>query len=237
MQSAAATTGDVPLLTQDGAASVVELPCRVVVVDADEIMRHGVLSLLRAHPRARVVGEAATSDEAVRVVSAARPDVLLIDPDLRSGARPGLALVSRLRAVLPALRVVMFTRLLDDEIGLDAVRAGVAGVVGKGATPAELLRVVDVVACGECAMDDASTAAVLRAVRSETVTASLVLTAREQEVLGLVAEGLSNKAIAARLFIAEATVKFHVRNIMDKLGVHRRVEVVATALRLGLVAS
>ena len=99
------------------------------------------------------------------------------------------------------------------------------------------MRVVDVVAAGECAMDASSTAAVLRAVRSETENAALVLTAREQEVLALVAAGLPNKTIASQLFVAEATVKFHVRNIMDKLGVHRRVEVVATALRLGLVSA
>lgn len=208
---------------------------RAVLVDEDEVWRTGLRLLLQEAGTARVLHETGDAISADRVVGRHRPELVLLDPCRRTGASDPLEVLQRVVTASPESQVVLMSRSLPEDFVVGAVRMGVRGVVTKGGDAESLLRVVGEALRGRCALDASSTAALVRVVGQPEPDAP-PFTRREREVLDLVVGGLPNRLVGRELFITEATVKFHLRNIMDKLGVRRRAEVVSVALRTGLVA-
>lgn len=227
-------------MTQDGAgpiphATVEHDPvplARAVLVDADEVWRVGLRLLLQDAGIVRVVEEAGDVDSALGPLRRVQPELVIVDVVAhRNDPITGLR---RLVAAAPGSQVVVTARSLPDDVVVEAVRLGVQGIVTKGCDAQELVQTVCTTLRGDCALDPGSTSALVRTVRTPRQAAD-PFTGREREVLSLVTRGLPNRLIGRELFITEATVKFHLRNIMDKLGVRRRAEVVGVALRGGLV--
>lgn len=208
----------------------------LVLVDDHAVVRQGLRSVLERAPDVRVVGEAATPDEAMRVVAATRPTLVLLDLKLSSGpGLEGLDLCARLTGAYPGLAVLVLTTTLEDQLVVTALRNGAKGYVVKEVDTSELLRAIRAVDQGENAFDPRSSSAMVRGLTASPGPGEMPLTARELEVLRLLAHGLSNREISKRLFIAETTVKFHVTNVMRKLEVTRRSEAVYVASQLGAI--
>jgi DNA-binding NarL/FixJ family response regulator len=210
---------------------------RIVVVDDHPVVRDGLVAMLQTQPDLEVVGEAATGDEALRMIDALTPDVVLLDLEL-----PGIDGVGVLRALRErggAARVIVFTVFDTDERIISAVEAGAAGYLLKGAPRSEVFEAIRVVHRGGSLLQPLVASTVLRHVaRREPSPASAApsLTPREQSVLELLARGRSNKEIAAALGVTERTVKFHVSALFTKLGATNRTEAVTRAVQSGLVA-
>ncbi len=217
---------------QPGQLDVIEL----VLVDDHAVVRQGLRSVLERAPDVRVVGEAATPAEAMEVVAAARPSLVLLDLKLSSApGLEGLDLCARLVAAHPGLAVLMLTTTLEDSLVVAALRNGAKGYVVKEVDTSELLRAIRAVHQGENALDPRSSSAMVRGLTAAPGGGEQTLTAREMEVLRLLARGMSNRDIGRALFIAETTAKFHVANIMRKLDVGRRSEAVYVASQLGAI--
>ena len=182
-----------------------------------------------------VVGEAGTAAAALEVVAETGPDVVLLDLKLGEDERAGLAVCRRLTAAHPDLRVLVLTTFLNERLVVDALRAGAKGYVLKDVDADELLRGIAAVRAGESAFDSHAAAVVVRTMAGQQAAASVSFTAREAEVVRLLARGRSNRQIGEQLYISETTVKFHVHNVMEKLGVSRRAEVVYRSGQLGLL--
>ncbi|MDA8392329.1 MAG: response regulator transcription factor [Actinomycetota bacterium] len=215
---------------------------RMVLVDDHAVVRSGLRALLELENGWRVVGEASGSSDAVDVVGRFEPDVALVDLQLdrgRPGGPPGtrqggLELLSRLRALHPSLGLVVLTTFLDSELLFDALRRGADGYVVKEVDISELVRVVRSVAAGETALDLRSAALAARTLTHGGGKGTPAqLSVREREIAALVAQGMTNREIAVKSFCSESTVKFHLRNVMQKLGVHTRSAVAAETVRLG----
>ena len=212
---------------------------RVVLADDQEMVRAGLRMLVDFQPDLEVVGEAADGLEAVEVVARTRPDVVLMD--VRMPRCDGIEAARRVLAATPDVAVVVLTTFDEDASLAEAMRAGVSGFLLKTAPPEQLLHAVRTVAAGNGLLDPAVTLRVIRAsatapARDPRAAAALAtLTARETEVLRLVADGLSNAEIAARLYLGEATVKTYLSRMLTKLGLRDRVQAVAFAFRSGLV--
>jgi len=213
---------------------------RVAIADDQQLIRAGFRSLLESEPGIEVVGEAGTGTEAVALVSAQRPDVVLMDIRMPDG--DGLWATERIAAD-PALAdthiVIVTTFELDEYVG-QAIRAGASGFLVKDTEPVELIRAVRVVAGGEALLSPGVTKRLLERIAgglSEAPdTAQLnVLTDREREVLGLVGLGLTNDEIGRELFLSPLTAKTHVSRIMSKLAARDRVQLVVVAYETGLV--
>lgn len=208
---------------------------RILVADDHPIVRDGLVAILSTQPDFRVVGEAGSGPEAVASTLALKPDVLLLD--LEMPQLDGVGVLKRLRDAQAATRVVVFTAFDTDERIVEAVQAGAQGYLLKGAPRDELFNAVRVVHGGGSLLQPVVASKLLRHVSREQTRdpAPDALTEREQEVLGLLAQGLQNKEIAARLVISERTVKFHVSAILSKLGAGNRTEAVKIAAQQGLV--
>jgi DNA-binding NarL/FixJ family response regulator len=182
-----------------------------------------------------VVGEAGDGQEAVQQYQAYRPDVTLLD--LEMPALDGVAALRQIRLQDPRARVIVFTAFDTDERILQAVQAGAAGYLLKGAPRAEVFNAIRVVFEGGSLLQPVVASKLMRQVTraSETGATSETLTARELEVLKLLAQGLQNKEIAGKLSISERTVKFHVSSILSKLGAGNRTEAVTMALQQGII--
>lgn len=212
---------------------------RVVVVDDQELVRSGFAALLDAEDDITVAGTAGDGHEAVRLARDLRPDVMLMDIRM-----PGLDGIAATREIcsdprLAEVRVLMLTTFGIDEYIFDALRAGAAGFCVKDADVAELIRGVRVVAAGNSLLSPGVTRRLIAefAVRSlpgSDVPGMTSLTAREREVVSLVASGLSNDEIAARLYVSGSTVKTHVARALMKLGARDRVQLVVLAYEAGL---
>lgn len=213
-------------------------PLRVVLVDDHEMVRQGLKAMLsRYSGEVRFVGEAADTDEALRLVAALDPDIVLCD--VRLGAESGLDLARSLLLDDPGRKIVLLTVYDDEQYLYQALRCGVVGYLLKRVDGAELVGHLNRVAAGEVVIDPTLAGRVaVSAARLQAGEfwsgAHLGLTQRESEVLGLVVTGLSNRAIAARLVVGEETVKSHVRALYRKLDVGDRAGAVALALREGL---
>jgi NarL family two-component system response regulator LiaR len=207
---------------------------RVLVVDDHAVVRQGLRTFLELQGDIVVVGEAADGDQALSAVSALEPDVVLMD--LVMPKVDGVEAMRRLRERVPHTRVIVLTSFLDDERLVPAVRAGAAGYLLKDVQPAELVRAIRIVDRGEALLHPAVAARVLRELAGDGARAERheLLTARELEVLALVARGRANKAIAFELGCAEKTVKTHVGNILGKLGLSDRTQAALYAVREGL---
>jgi len=199
---------------------VSERTIRILLADDHDVVRRGLTALLDGTEGFAVVGAAADGEEAVTLAGEHDPDVVLMD--LSMPGVDGIEATRRLMAERPESRVVVLTSFSDRERILDALDAGAVGYLLKDAEPDELLRGIAAAARGESPLAPKAAKAVLTA-RAESRPAA-ELTAREQEILGLLAEGLANKQIARRLGIAEKTVKTHLTSVFQSIGVTDRTQ-------------
>jgi DNA-binding NarL/FixJ family response regulator len=223
---------------------------RVVVADDQKVVREGIVMLLGLLPGIEVVGSAADGEEAVQLVAQHAPDVVLMD--LRMPRVDGVEATRRIRSENPGTEVVILTTYADDESLFPALQAGARGYLTKDAGGEEIVKAITDVRSGAAGLSPQIQARLLErlsgpgsattapsgpaAPASAPAAASLPdgLTAREAEVLGLIADGLSNTEIAARLFVSMATVKTHINNLFAKTGVRDRAQAVGYAYRHGL---
>jgi DNA-binding NarL/FixJ family response regulator len=210
---------------------------RLVVVDDHAIVRQGLRSILEREPDIRVVGEAATPGEALDLVARERPHIVLLDLKLSAGSDvEGLALCGELTGGPSSPGVLVVTTFLDQQLVLRAIQAGARGYVLKDVDATALVAAIRAVRRGESAFDSHSAAAVVASLAAPaTGPDGTDLTAREREVLALLARGLSNEAIGRELYISATTAKFHVGNVLRKLSVSRRAEAVYAGSKLGLI--
>ncbi|MCS5718860.1 response regulator transcription factor [Herbiconiux sp. CPCC 205763] len=214
---------------------------RVAIADDQQLIRGGFRSLLASEPDLDVVGEAGSGTEAVQLVRAQHPDVILMDIRMPDG--DGLWATEQITAdpELASTHIVVVTTFELDEYVGRAIRAGASGFLVKDTEPVELIRAVRVVAAGDALLSPGVTRRLLERIShdlSEQPDASRLdaLTAREREVLALVGTGLTNDEIGARLFLSPLTAKTHVSRIMSKLAARDRVQLVVIAYETGLVA-
>lgn len=202
------------------------------LLDDHEVVRRGVADVLSTDPALAVVGEASTAAEALARVPALRPDVAVLDVRLPDG--DGVSVCRELRSRLPELRVLVLTSYSDDEALLDAIMAGASGYLLKQVLGQDLVAAVRTVAAGGSLLDPRAASAVVERLRSRGEPAGPLseLSEREREVLALIGEGLTNRQIGERLFIAEKTVKNYVSHLLAKLGLERRTQAAVLASRL-----
>jgi DNA-binding NarL/FixJ family response regulator len=215
---------------------------RVVIADDQALLRGGFRILIDSADDLEVVGEAETGLEAIEIVRRTTPDVVLMD--IRMPELDGLAATREIASDpdLDGVRIVILTTYEVDEYVLQALRAGACGFLGKGMRPAELPEAIRVAARGEALLSAKATQALIRRYLAlpdgppPALSGELSeLTDREREIVALVAEGLSNEAIADHLYISRQTVRTHVHRAMAKLGARDRAQLVVIAYRAGLV--
>src|SRR5215218_6452128 len=204
-------------------------PLRLLIVDDHEVVRQGLVSLLGRNEQFHVVAQAGTVAEAVAQARRFEPDVVVMDVRLPDGS--GVEACREIRAELPKTRVVMLTSYPDEEAVLSAIVAGASGYLLKQIRGRDLVAGLEVVGRGESLLDPAVTEKVLERVRRIATggrTDQLAaLTAQEQKILLLVAEGMTNKEIAADIFLSDKTVKNYVSSILSKLNLERRAQAAA----------
>lgn len=212
-------------------------PVRVLLVDDQALFREALATLLATHDGIDVAGEAGNGEEALGQVAAVRPDVVLMD--LRMPVLDGVSATRRLRQEHPDVQVIALTTFDDDEDVFAALRAGAVGYLLKDVSSARLIEAVLAAARGESVLQPSVAAKVVArfAQLPEPRPQPLVvpLSEREEEVLRLLADGRSNREIAASLFLAEGTVKNHVTNLLGKLGARDRTQAALRARDLGLL--
>ncbi|RSM70412.1 DNA-binding response regulator [Amycolatopsis sp. WAC 01375] len=208
---------------------------RLVIVDDHPVVRDGLRGMLGTQPDLEIVGEAASGIEALTVVAATSPDVVLTD--LRMPAPSGAALIRLLRERVPATRVLVLTTHDTDSDVLPAVEAGAIGYLLKDVPREELFRAVRAAARNESVLSPSVVALLLNRVRPQKPVTEAKLSAREREVLALIARGKINREAAAELHISEATVKTHLLHIYAKLEVPDRASAVAAAYQRGILRS
>jgi DNA-binding NarL/FixJ family response regulator len=206
---------------------------RLLVADDHPMLREGLVAVLGTEPDLEVVGEAADGEEVVRLAESLDPDVILLD--LEMPGTDGVAALERLRDAGSRARTVVFTAYDTDERILGSLRAGARGYLLKGASRQEIFGAVRTVHAGGSLLEPAVTDRLLDRIDRGGAPDTGDLTPREREVLALLARGLKNAEIAARLFISERTVKFHVGSILAKLQAQNRTEAARIAVRRGLV--
>ena len=225
---------------------------RVLVADDQKVVREGIVMLLGLLPGIEVVGAAGDGEEAVALAAVELPDVVLMD--LRMPRCDGVEATRRIRAAHPSTEVVVLTTYADDDSLFPALQAGARGYLTKDAGAEEIARAINDVRAGAAGLSpqiqrrllerfaapsagpDPAQAPAVAPTTTSAVPPTLPdgLTAREAEVLGLIADGLSNTEIAARLFVSMATVKTHINNLFAKTGVRDRAQAVGYAYRHGL---
>jgi two-component system, NarL family, response regulator DevR len=205
---------------------------RVFLLDDHEIVRRGVRELLEVEDDFEVVGEAGTAAEALARIAAAAPDVAIIDMRLPDGN--GVEVCREVRSRHPEVQCVVLTSFADDEALFDSIMAGAAGYLLKQIAGNDLVDAVRRVAAGQSLLDPNVTARVLERLRNGPVQDERLarLTDQERKILDLIAEGLTNRQIGERMFLAEKTVKNYVSNLLGKLGMERRTEAAVFATRL-----
>ncbi|MGX5680252.1 response regulator transcription factor [Schumannella luteola] len=213
---------------------------RVAIADDQQLIRAGFRSLLEAEPDLEIVGEAGTGSEAVALVTATKPDVVLMDIRMPDG--DGLWATEQLVANpdLAGTHIVIVTTFELDEYVARAIRAGASGFLVKDTEPSEFIRAVHVVAAGDALLSPGVTKRLLERVSGQLrdapdVSQLQLITEREREVLALVGQGLTNEEIGRELFLSPLTAKTHVSRIMSKLGARDRVQLVVLAYETGLV--
>ena len=204
---------------------------RIFLLDDHELVRRGLRDLIELEDDLEVTGEAATADEALRRLPAARPDVAVLDVRLPDGN--GVEVCREIRSRHPEVRCLMLTSFADDEALFDAIMAGASGYVLKQVRGNELVEDIRRVAAGQSLLDPNVTAKVLDRLRAGPAEENELsaLTEQEHRILGYLAEGLTNRQIAERMYLAEKTVKNYVSNLLAKLGMHRRTEAAVYAAR------
>ncbi|MCZ2849749.1 response regulator transcription factor [Modestobacter sp. VKM Ac-2978] len=205
---------------------------RVFLLDDHEIVRRGIADVLETDPGITVVGEAKDASGALARVPALEPDVAVLDVRLPDGN--GVAVCRELRSTMPGLKVIMLTSYSDDEALFDAIMAGASGYLLKQILGQDLVSAVRTVAAGGSLLDPSATAAVLDRMRRAAEPAGPLATLSDQErtVLALIGEGLTNRQIGERMFLAEKTVKNYVSHLLAKLGLERRTQAAILATEL-----
>ena len=209
----------------------VYVPTRVFLLDDHEVVRRGLRELLESEEDLEVVGEAGTAEEALTRIPPTRPDVAVLDVRLPDG--DGVEVCREIRSKHPEVACIMLTSFADDEAVYAAIMAGASGYLLKQVRGNDLVAGVRRVAAGESLLDPAVTARVLERIRHRDDTDELsTLTPQERNILELISEGLTNRQIGERMYLAEKTVKNYVSNMLTKLGMSRRTEAAAYAATL-----
>ncbi|OBB80209.1 DNA-binding response regulator [Mycobacterium colombiense] len=205
---------------------------KVFLVDDHEVVRRGLSDLLASDPDLQIVGEAGTVAEAKARIPALQPDVAVLDVRLPDGN--GIELCRDLVSDHPDLRCLMLTSFTSDEAMLEAILAGASGFVVKDIKGMELARAIKEVGAGKSLLDNRAAAALMAKLRGTTTREDPLsgLTEQERTLLGLLSEGLTNRQIAARMFLAEKTVKNYVSRLLAKLGMERRTQAAVFASKL-----
>jgi DNA-binding NarL/FixJ family response regulator len=205
---------------------------KIFLLDDHEVVRRGVRELLEAEADMEVVGEAGTVAQALDRLALAKPDVAVLDVQLPDGS--GVDVCREARSARPELACLMLTSFSDDEAMFEAIVAGAAGYVLKQVRGSDLVDAVRRVAAGQSLLDPTATARVIERLRRgpEEDERLRDLTPQERKILGLLADGMTNRQIAAELFLAEKTVKNYVSNLLSKMGMSRRTEAAVYAARL-----
>ncbi len=205
---------------------------RVFLLDDHEIVRRGVRDLINAEPGITVIGEAATATSALARIPALKPDVAILDIRLPDG--DGVTVCREVRSKMPQLACLMLTSFSDDDALFDAIMAGAAGYVLKQIRGTDLIGAIRTIASGQSLLDPEAASRVMRRMRDQAATTDPLgtLTDQERRILALIGEGLTNRQIGDRLFLAEKTVKNYVSALFAKLGMQRRAQAAAYATRV-----
>src|SRR5450432_2124709 len=207
-------------------------PITVFLLDDHEVVRRGVRDLLEAEPDIEVVGEAGTAASALARIPALRPDVAVLDVRLPDG--DGVSVCRDIRSTMPEVACLMLTSFGDDEALFDALMAGAAGYVLKQIRGTDLVGAVRAVASGQSLLDPEAASRVMRRMRDQATRSDPLsgLTGQERRILELIGEGLTNRQIGAKMFLAEKTIKNYVSALFAKLGMERRTQAAAYAARV-----
>ena len=206
-------------------------PIGVFLLDDHEIVRKGVRDLLEAQPDIRVVGEAGTASSALARIPAVRPDVAVLDLRLPDG--DGVSVCREVRSRMPEVACLILTSFGDEEALFDAIMAGAAGYVLKQIRGSDLVGAVRTVAAGQSMLDPQAAGKLMARLRRPKARDPLAgLTPQERRILELIGEGLTNRQIGERMFLAEKTVKNYVSALFAKLGMERRTQAAAYAARI-----
>jgi len=199
-------------------------PVKVFLVDDHEVVRRGLIDLLSTDPELEVIGQAGSVAQALAQIPLVNPDVAVLDVRLPDGN--GIELCRDLLSMMPDLRCLMLTSFTSDEAMLDAILAGASGYVVKDIKGMELAQAIKDVGAGRSLLDNRAAAALMARLRGTAERSDPLsgLTDQERILLGLLGEGLTNKQIAARMFLAEKTVKNYVSRLLAKLGMERRTQ-------------
>jgi DNA-binding NarL/FixJ family response regulator len=205
---------------------------KVFLLDDHEIVRRGVRDLLEAEPDIVVIGEAGTAQSALARIPALRPDVAVLDVRLPDG--DGVTVCREIRSQMPQLACLMLTSFGDDEALFNAIMAGAAGYVLKQIRALDLVGAVRTVAAGGSLLDPEAAMRVMRRMREQATRSDPLaeLSAQERHILELIGEGLTNRQIGERIFLAEKTVKNYVSALFAKLGLERRTQAAVYAARV-----
>jgi DNA-binding NarL/FixJ family response regulator len=205
---------------------------KVFLLDDHEIVRRGVKEVLEAEPDITVVGEAGTASSALARIPALKPDVAVLDVRLPDG--DGVSVCRDIRSKMPEVACLMLTSYGEDEALFDAIMAGAAGYVLKQIRGTDLVGAVRTVASGESMLDPEAASRVMKRMREQATRSDPLagLTDQERRILELIGEGLTNRQIGERMFLAEKTVKNYVSAVFAKLGMERRAQAAAYAARV-----
>ena len=216
-------------MSEDQAESA---PIKVFLLDDHEIVRQGVRDLLETQPDMQVIGEAGTASSALARVPALRPDVAILDLKLPDG--DGVSVCRDIRSRVPEVACLMLTSVDDDEALFNAIMAGAAGYVIKDIRGADLVSAVRTVASGQSMLDPRAASQLMNRLRDAATKKDPLegLTNQERRILELIGEGLTNRQIGERMYLAEKTVKNYVSNMFQKLGMERRAQAAAYAARI-----
>jgi len=206
---------------------------RVLIVDDHEVLASSLAKTLDTEPDLRSVGVAGSLKRAAELIPTSAPDVLLLDHRLPDG--DGVAAIGRLRELRPSMAVIVLTASPSEHLMVAAVEAGVSGFLSKTRSLAEVTSAVRAAAVGEAVISPEMLARLLPRLGGTGRVGAATLTEREREILGLIAQGLSNAAIAERLFVSVNTVRNHVANLLAKLGARSKLEALSIAIRDGLL--
>lgn len=204
---------------------------RIMLVDDHAVVRSGLGAFLSVHPDLELVGEAENGEQAVVRAGMLKPDVILMD--LMMPGMDGVAATAAIKKQHPAIQIIALTSFQEDELVQNALRAGAVGYLMKNVTARELAAAIRAARDGKITLSPEAAQALVRA--SQQTQHSEALTEREREVLKLMVESLNNAEIAERLVVSLSTVKYHISNILMKLGVDNRVAAVTTAIQKKLV--
>jgi len=214
-----------------GAGDAAAKPITVFLLDDHEVVRRGVRDMLEAEPDIQVIGEAGTAQAALARIPALRPDVAVLDVRLPDG--DGVSVCRDIRSRMPEVACLMLTSFGDDEALFDAIMAGAAGFVLKQIRGTDLVGAVRTVAAGQSLLDPQAAGQLMARLRQPAKADPLAaLTGQERRILELIGEGLTNRQIGERLFLAEKTVKNYTSALFAKLGMERRTQAAAYAARV-----